>query len=272
MNKMIAGEKANRRILWLAGLALLLGNLPRAVAQAPEERGLAIARQADRRYSGYHDFTAHLTMVLRNRDGKERTREMWIRGVEVDGDGDKTMVIFDRPRELQGTALLTFGHTEESDDQWLYLPALKRVKRIASNNQSGSFMGSEFAYEDIGSQEVERYTYRYVGNDTLSGVEAFVVERYPVDRHSGYSRQVVWLDKEEYRALRIDYYNRGDELLKTLSFSGYRQYADKYWRPGAMVMVNHQTGRATILTWSRYEFGTGLSDRDFNPTSLRRAR
>ncbi|KPK57901.1 MAG: hypothetical protein AMS21_11025, partial [Gemmatimonas sp. SG8_38_2] len=145
-------SRANRRSKWIAASLLLPSFLSQAEAQTPEDTGRDIAVEADRRARGYHDFTARLTMVLRNRDGKEKTRELRVMGLET-ADGDRTLVVFDFPRDLQGTALLTISRIGESDDQWLYLPALKRVKRIAASNQSGSFMGSEFAYEDIGSQE-----------------------------------------------------------------------------------------------------------------------
>jgi outer membrane lipoprotein-sorting protein len=277
MNGVDSRRWARCRIALCAGLMLLASRAPAhartlAPAQTPEERGLAIAREVERRAAGYSDYTAHLTMVLRSRDGKERKREMRVRGLAVDGDGDRTLVIFDSPRDLRGTALLTFSHVPRSDDQWLYLPALKRVKRIAASSRSSSFMGSEFAYEDIASQEVEKFTYRYLRDDALDDAETFVVERYPADSHSGYSRQVVWVDKEEYRPLRIDYYERSGELLKTLALNGYRRYAGKYWRPDEMTMVNQRTGRTTTLMWSEYVFDTGLSMRDFSPKRLARAR
>ena len=133
-------------------------------------------------------------MILRNRRGDESTREMRTQVLEVEGDGDRTVIVFNQPRDVKGTAFLSHMHKEGSDDQWLYLPALKRVKRIASNNKAGPFMGSEFAYEDISSQEVEKYTYLYLRDEVLDGQATFVVERDPVDSRSGYSRQVVWYD------------------------------------------------------------------------------
>ncbi len=240
-------------------------------AQAPEERGLEVAVEADRRDTGFDNFTASLRMVLRNRHGEESSRQMRNKTLEVDGDGDKTMIVFAEPRDVQGTALLTFTHREGQDDQWLYLPALRRVKRIASNNKSGPFMGSEFAYEDIASQEVDKYTYKYLGEEDLDGVQTVSIERYPVDPRSGYTRQIVWYDLDEYRPLRIDFYDRKDDLLKTLTYEGYQQYLDEYWRADVMRMVNHQNGKSTVLTWSDYEFRVGLTDRDFDQNSLRRA-
>ena len=258
----------------LAPLALLLTALTAlpTTALTPEARGLEIAVEADRRDLGFEDFAAELTMTLRNRHGEESTRRMRSTTLEQQDDGDKSMIVFDSPPDIDGTALLTFSHKTGDDDQWLYLPALKRVKRISSSNKSGPFVGSEFAYEDISSQEVEEYTYRYLRDEALDGTATYVIERYPVDPRSGYTRQVVWLDQQEYRPWKIDFFDRKDALLKTLIFSGYQQYADQYWRPERMEMVNHQTGKSTLLVWENYRFGNGLADADFNRAALARVR
>jgi outer membrane lipoprotein-sorting protein len=138
--------------------------------------------------------------------------------------------------------------------------------------KSGPFMGSEFAYEDISSQEVEKYTYKYINDDTHEGQACFIIERYPVDEESGYSRQVVWMDKDHYRYLKIDFYDRKNDLLKTLTYHDYKLYLDKFWRSSRMAMINHQTGKSTDLLWENYEFSTGLSDSDFNQNTLKRVR
>jgi outer membrane lipoprotein-sorting protein len=255
-------------------LALILLLLPLvAVAQTSEENGLAIAQEADRRDAGFGDFTADILMVLKNKQGREEIRKIRIRTLEVEGDGDKILTILDEPRDVKGTAFLTFSHRVRNDDQWLYLPALKRVKRIISRNKSSSFVGSEFAYEDIASQEVEKYTYKRLRDEGYDGQDCFVIERYPVDKkNSGYTRQVAWMDKNEYRTLKVDYYDRKGSLLKTLTIEGYQKYLDKYWRADKMNMINHQNGKITKLVWSNYRFRLGLKDRDFNKNSLRRAR
>ncbi|MEE9492526.1 MAG: outer membrane lipoprotein-sorting protein [Gammaproteobacteria bacterium] len=242
------------------------------MAEAPADKGLTIAMEADRRDAGFGDFTARLKMILRNRQGEESIRDIRSKTLEVDNDGDKTLTIFDRPQDVKGTALLSFSHKTGGDDQWLFLPALKRVKRIASNNKSGPFMGSEFAYEDISSQEVEKYTYRFIEDDTLDGEAMFKLERYPIDKKSGYTRQVVWMDKSEYRLRKVDYYDRKKALLKTLIFKNYQQYLDKFWRASVMKMVNHQTGKSTTLEWRDFKFGNGLTSRDFDRNSLKRVR
>lgn len=252
---------------------LSLSNPLQAAASAVEDKGLAIAREADLRQDGFGDFTADMVMILKNRHGQESVREMRVRTLEVEGDGDKSLSIFDTPRDVKGTAFLNFTHRTGDDDQWLYLPAVKRVKRISSRNKSGSFMGSEFAYEDIGSQELEKYTYRWIRDEVHEGMESFVVQSYPVDsKNSGYTRLVNWIDKAEYRTWKVEYYDRKGSLLKTLTLSDYRKYLNGHWRAHEMHMVNHQNGKSTVLTWSGYAFRTGLTDADFNKNSLARVR
>ena len=255
------------------GSLVLLACLSPVVAIANDEaRGLEIATEADHRDTGFIDSTAQMVMELKNKQGQTSTRQVRSKILEVTGDGDKSLSIFDTPKDIKGTASLNYSHALKPDEQWLYLPALKRVKRISSKNKSGPFMGSEFAYEDISSQEIEKYTYKYIKDEALNGIDCFVVERYPAYKHSGYTRQVAWINKQEYRAEKIDFYDRKNTLLKTLTNSGYQKYLDKFWRPDVMHMVNHQTGKSTTLTWSNYQFKTGLTDKDFNRNSLKRAK
>ena len=240
--------------------------------ESSQEKGLTIAQEADKRDLGFGDITADLQMILRDQYGGESTRVMRNKTLEQKSDGDKSLIVFDSPKDVKGTAFLSFTHKADSDDQWLFLPALKRVKRIASSNKSGPFMGSEFAFEDISSQEVEKYSYTYLKNETTEGRDYFVVERDPVDPKSGYSRQVVWLDTAEYRVWKVDSYDRKGDLLKTLTVSNYQQYIGQYWRADTWKMVNHQTGKSTTLNFNNYKFGNGFTDRDFSKNSLARAK
>jgi len=254
-------------------LLLILLSLPFDLpAQTAEERGLEIAVEADRRDTGFHDSQASMRMILRNKRGDESTRDIRVRTLEQLDDGDKSLTIFDSPADVKGTNFLTFTHKTGPDDQWLYLPALKRVKRISSRNKSGPFMGSEFAYEDLSSQEIEKYTYKYLREEACGELQCFVIERVPVDRYSGYTRQLVWLDQQEYRTQKVVFYDRKNAILKTLVYSNYRQYLDKYWRADEMFMENHQTGKSTRLIWDNYRFQTGLTERDFDRNSLKRAK
>ena len=243
-----------------------------ALAETAEDKGLQIATEADRREQGFVDVQMDLDMILRNKRGEESARKLRMKVLEVIDDGDQMLTIFDTPKDIKGTGLLTYSHKVGSDDQWLNLPALKRVKRIASKNKSGPFVGSEFAFEDLSSQEVEKYTYQYLRDEIHAGRDCYVIERVPVDRYSGYTRQTVWMDKDEYRTWKVDFYDRKNSLLKTLTFHDYQIYLEKFWRADEMKMINHQTSKSTELVWSNYRFSTGLNAGDFTKNSLQRAR
>ena len=211
-------------------------------------------------------------MVLRNRQRRESVRQMRFKVLEVSGDGDKSLFVFDQPRDVQGTALLTHAHINTQDDQWLYLPALKRVKRISASTRSGSFMGSEFSYEDMSPSEVDEYTYKFLREESCGELTCTVIQQVPLDRKSGYSRKVVWQDAGELRTWKMELYDRRGSHLKTLTFANYRQYLERYWRAGEQTMENHLTGASTMLHWSDFRFQTNLDDREFTQTALRRVR
>ena len=253
-------------------LLVLLTTPVAGFSQSAEHRGLEIAQAAKDFDKGFTDFTANMTMTLKNRAGQTSRRLIRIRTLEVEGDGDKSLSIFDEPADVKGTAMLTYTHGLKPDDQWLYLPALKKIKRISSRNKSGPFMGSTFAFEDLGSQEVEKYSYKYLRDEPCGDWSCYVLERYPQYKHSGYTRQVVWVDTEGYRMVKAEYYDRKKALLKTLVAGDFQQFLGHYWRPGRMDMVNHQTGKSTLLEWGDYQFKTGLSDRDFRSQTLKRVR
>lgn len=239
---------------------------------ASQQQGLEISVTAKKRDMGWTDSTSDMKMILRNKQGQESVREIKIKSLELLDDGDKSLTIFNKPRDVKGTAFLSFSHAIGNDEQWLYLPALKRVKRISSRNKSGPFMGSEFSFEDLSSFEIEKYSYNYLGDEVIDGLDAFKVEQFPTDENSGYTRRIVWLDKAEYRVLKIDFYDRKNSLLKTLAYQNYQQYLDKHWRADSATMVNHQSGKSTELRWDNYAFKKGLKDSDFNKNTLKRAR
>lgn len=256
-----------------AALALAFFAPAFAPAQTPEEKGHTIATTAWEKDNGWGDSTVGMSMTLTNRHGQSSQRQMHNRTMEVPGDGDRLLVVFDEPKDVEGTALLSFSHPDRTDDQWLYLPALKRVKRISSANKSGSFMGSEFAFEDVSSDEVARYAYKFLRTETFAGQEAHVVERDPKDPKSGYSVQHVWWDTEYYRPLKIEYYDRKGDLLKTLTYTDYKLYLDRFWRAHVWHMVNHQNGKETRLVFSSdMKFDNGFTDADFTQAALKRAR
>ena len=235
-------------------------------------KGLEVARKIQASDAGWRNEQVESTMILRDANGQEVSRIMRSRFMEQKDQGDFSLLIFDSPLDVKGTALLTHSKKEGSDDQWIYLPALKRVKRISSSNRSGAFTGSEFSYEDISSQEIERFTYKYLSAEKcFEEILCDVFERYPVDENSGYTKQVVFADQKYFRIHRVDYYDRRGDLLKTLNFKEYQQY-EKIWRSNLWEMQNHQNKKSTILSWRKREFKVGLTVSDFDQRALKRAR
>lgn len=254
------------------GLAVLSHKAHAGAAE--DQKGLEIAQEIDRRDLGFGDSKTEMEMVLSNRTGETSTRILRLETLEeMDPEvGDKSLTVFDHPGDIKGTAFLSFTKILEPDDQWLYLPALKRVKRISSANKSGPFVGSEFAYEDLTSFEVAKYSYTWLRDEACGDLDCFVIERKPQYERSGYSKQIAWVDKTEYRIVKVDFYDRKDTLLKTLESSEWTQYLNQYWRPHRMHMVNHQTGKETILSFKPYQFREGVNEANFNQSRLARLR
>jgi len=266
----------NAPILLAAVVIASLGLTASAGAEGatPEEKGFEIAARSDRSDRGFGDSSVDLRMVLRNANGKEATRSLSLLTLEIPDEdlGDKSLIVFDSPRDIDGTALLSHARILDPDDQWLFLPALKRVKRISSVNKSGPFVGSEFAFEDFTALELNKFDYAYVRSEPCGDLQCDVVERFPRYEHSGYAKQVAWIDTDVFQIRKVEFYDRRGDLLKTLSLEDYRQYGKGYWRPHVLRMVNHQTRKSTDLLYSDYRFGLGLSELDFEKGVLTRLR
>lgn len=243
-------------------------------AEAQPNQGEEIALRSDQSDNGFGDSTVVLTMVMSARSGSQTTRELTIKTLERESAevGDKSLVVFQTPRDIKGTALLSHAHLTEPDLQWLYLPGLKRVKRVSSSNKSGPFVGSEFAYEDFTALEAGKYSYSYLGQDEIEGTPVNIIECIPLFENSGYTKQIRYIDNTTDQVLKVEFFDRRGALLKTLTLSDYRHYEGAYWRAHKLEMRNAQTGKSTQLIYGPYTFKSGLTDRDFESSALRRIR
>lgn len=239
-----------------------------------DTKGFEIAARSDRTDLGFGDSEVELTMVLRNAAGEESSRSLRITTLEKENEevGDKSLVVFDTPRDIEGTALLSHAKILTPDDQWLYLPALKRVKRISSSNKSGPFVGSEFAFEDFTAIELNKFNYKYLRTEPCGDLQCDVVERYPRYENSGYTRQVSWVDQKDFQIRKVEFYDRRGDLLKVLDLGDYRQYDNGIWRAHKLAMKNVQTNKQTELLYQTYKFKLGLNERDFVKGRLTRLR
>lgn len=251
--------------------ALLLLSLSPALHAAPKD-GKKIVGKALKNDEGFGDSVVEAEMILSDAQGVSSKRTFSIKTLEGENDEDKTVILFQTPKDIEGTALLT--HTLKDDDnlQWLYLPAVRRVKRISSSNQSGPFVGSEFAYEDMVTHVLGKYDYKYLRTEPFNKLSCDVIEEKPKNLKSGYSKQVVWLDEKELRIQKVEFYDKKNEKFKTLLISDYKKFKNKFWRPATSKMENHQTGKSTLINWKNYKFKTGLKASDFNKSVLKQAR
>ncbi len=270
------------KIKWrVLGTALVLGlvsltlfsSVP-AAAETPEEKGFAVAARSDRSDRGFNDSIVDMTMILHNAHGQETSRSLKTKTLEVPDEslGDKSVVVFESPADISGTALLSHARILDPDNQWLYLPALKRIKRISSVNKSGPFVGSEFAFEDFTALELGKYDYKYIKEEPCGDMTCDVLERTPKYEHSGYSKQLSWIDQSVYQVRKVEFYDRRGGLLKVLDLTDYREYDGGIWRTHKMHMENKQTGKSTDLIYSDYKFKTGMNNNDFEKGVLKRVR
>ncbi|WP_095107416.1 outer membrane lipoprotein-sorting protein [Pseudomonas sp. Irchel 3E20] len=255
-------------------LALAAGHLllaPTVSASTPElrERGREIALTVDRKDSGYGDYVVNGRMTLNRPDGRSTERSFQMSTLEGDTVGDKRLVVFSQPRDLAGFASLTFSNAQAADDQWIYLPAVKRVKRLAARDKTGSFGGSEFTYEDITTWQVENYDYEFVQDEPCGEPQAtcHTIANLPKYAHSGYSRLVETIDPRIWQPVRIVYYDKVGQAAKRLDFHDYQQYGT-YWRPGRIVMTNLQDNASSQIIWDDYRFNTGLRAADMTDSRL----
>lgn len=240
-------------------------------AETMQEKGRRIASLVSADEPGFRDQSVSGEMILQSKSGKKSTRRFDASSVDTGNHNTRSLLVFRWPGDIRNTALLT--HTKpkgQKDDQWLYLPAVSKIRRISSSGRSGSFVGSEFAYEDMVDQDVEKYTYNWLseGPCPTSGT-CNVIDRFPKS-NSAYSSQRMWISSETNRIQQVQYFDRRKALLKTMSMTGYQKHKGRYWRAGRMVMSNHLTGKKTTLTWKNFKFNSGLKANDFTVNSLRR--
>jgi outer membrane lipoprotein-sorting protein len=254
-------------ILGLAVFAATVGH-----AETPQQRGLRLASEASDRNDGYKDISVNGEMLLQTASGQRAERRFDASWIEVGKDVSRSLLVFRWPGDIRNTALLTHTFTGRKDDQWLFLPAMERVRRISGSGRSGSFVGSEFAFEDMVDQEVDKFNHTWIADDRCpdSGT-CHVIDRVPTTK-SGYSRQRIWLDASELRLQKVQYFDRRGAHLKTLTITGYRKYKGRFWRASRMDMTNHLTQSSTRLNWKNYNFDQGLTDSAFTVNALRRIR
>jgi outer membrane lipoprotein-sorting protein len=223
------------------------------------------------------DEKLELTMKLINKKGNERIRKVIQFKKTNDKGQQKTLIRFLSPADVKGTGLLTIEHSDGDDDQWLYLPALRKVRRISASNKSDNFVGTDFSYQDLKSEQMENYQYTLLKEENINGTDCFVVEAVPNNdkekKESGYSKRILWISKDNYVALQIYYYDKKGELFKEYKANDIRLIdgANK-WRAHKIEMENHKKNHQTFLNYNNFLINKGIKDNLFTERYLKRGK
>jgi outer membrane lipoprotein-sorting protein len=211
-------------------------------------------------------------MVIVDRTGQRRERRLssWFKAGE--NDDDKSLVRFDEPADVRGTALLTIEHGEK-DDQWLYLPDLRKTKKIAGASKSLSFAGTDFANCDMRTEDLAGHDYERTGSEDLGGRACWIIEAKPKTdekrEETGYARRRIWVDKERATIPKVEYYDKNGKLLKISTAEDWEE-VEGLWRPNRVTMENVQEKTKTIIAYDRgsRKINKGIEDSFFSKRTL----
>jgi outer membrane lipoprotein-sorting protein len=221
------------------------------------------------------DSTTRSTFRLINAAGQQRVRETDGQTKLIAGTTDnRRLVNFLSPADVRGTKTLLVEHSAADDDIWIYLPAMKKVRRLVASNKKDSFVGTDFSYGDVIGHKVEDWNHKVVRQENIDGRDCYVVESTPklpeVADNTGYSKRVSWIDKESYVALRGEIYDQSRELLKRTRAEDVRRVDPKNdrYQPMKLTAENVQTGHKTIIEFENFKANVGVGDEVFAARSL----
>lgn len=231
--------------------------------------GLQVIENVYNRPTG-NDMQSDLTMTLTNSRGDTRTREIKQFLKEFD-KMEKKIMFFVSPADVRNTSFMSWSYDEtgKDDDQWIYLPALKKVKRISSDSKSDSFMGSDFTYDDLGDRHPTEDNHELLRREMVDGEDCYVVESVPKDDEYMYSRTVTWIIKDKWIGLKKEFYDEDEDHLKTLTVRKYEK-SDDYWIVLESRMHNIQKSHSTDMNLKNVNIDSGIPDSKFTERMMKR--
>ncbi len=217
------------------------------------------------------------TMTIIDGKGRKRVREIaMVTKLYDNGDTEKRLLRFLAPPDVKGTGLLVFDYEKKDDDMWLFMPALRKTRRIVSSERAKSFMGSEFSYADMSPPILDEFTYKVLSDKEVEGTLCWEIEMVPVDEdiadENGFSRRIAYIGKKDFVIRGAVYYDLDGELHKELSVKEIRELdpVNHRYRPIHMIMVNKQNDRKSILKINEIQFNPNVKNDYFTTRYLER--
>ena len=217
------------------------------------------------------------TMTIIDSKGRERVRQVaQVTKLYDNGDTEKKLIRFLAPADVKGTGLLTFDYKEKDDDIWLYMPALRKTRRIISSEKAKSFMGSEFSYADMTPPVLDDFTFQLLSEEEVNSTPCCKIEMVPKDDdiadENGFSKKISWIGKENFVVRRAFYYDLDEEFHKELTIHEIRELdpENHKYRPIHLEMENKQNGRRSILRINEIVFNPNVKDEFFTTRYLER--
>ncbi|MDA3905021.1 MAG: outer membrane lipoprotein-sorting protein [Bacteroidales bacterium] len=214
--------------------------------------------------------TSTLTMTLINKSGETRVRTIK-QNTKDFGEVEKNIMFFITPADVKNTSFMNWTYSDDtkSDDQWIYLPALKKTKRISSESKSDYFMGSDFTYDDLGDRKIEDDTHKLLGKETVDGKECYIVESVSKDLDYMYSKTVTWVVKDHFIELKKEFYDEDGEKLKVQQIKEYGDFDGIYIKI-LEEMVNVQDNHRTSLFFENINTSVNLPNDLFTERMMMR--
>jgi len=256
-------------ILFLMAALLITENSSLFSAEPVSGRDVAV--MLDERPDG-DDRKMVMHMVLVNRRGRKRERLM-VSLTKDYGKDSKSVFYFRKPADVKGVGFLTWDYDKVSreDDKWLYLPALRKSKRISGSSKNDYFMGSDLTYDDMGDRSVDEDTHRLLGSEKLDGHDCWILESKPKDKSYMYSKVVSRIRKDALIPVKSEFYDRQGKLLKTMTKTEIKKHQG-FWVSYRTEVNNVQDRHKTIFEIKEAGFNVGLRNSLFRVTTLERGR
>lgn len=261
-----------RLTISLTILTILISSMSQSENSASEE-GRKIIEMVDKTNHPESELV-EMTMKLIDQAGKERIRYLILYSKKDKRDNLKTLIRFTKPRDIEGTGLLTIEHEDRNDDQWLYLPILRKSKRIAPMAKTHNFVGTDFTFEDLRPEKSSVYNYKLLGTPILNGEECYLLEATPKSKKdeevTGYSKRRLWIRKDILLIIRVEYYNKEGKFFKIRSDSNIEEIKNNLWQANMVIMENYHQKHKTILTIEKRKINEDIDENRFTLRELER--